>query len=540
MGAISTYVQKIHTSLQGMSTVRVSSFVEEHVSAKPILHPHAGEEKPDLSALIYSILRLPPEILHARTLVFGQSDQIFERHGFHLEKKIWQHTSAVARSRKCMYNPSTQTLAVFVSSVSDVEDAITILTGLYIEMQKLHRQVIESDCTVEQCFATEDAEKMHELLGGDWNAFTQAVRNGYDYELTLLAGSMVDYSKIVQEWWVNIARSRKKYPVNVYEQPVYFVSSNSHSLINILSGVPLAEKQFLLKDNADRVKNNAAEFKQEQVPKEHILYYLSRFSERKHPQYVKYKLATERKYGLYRMEPFHNIDIEAQIFSIRDVIKNPHIDKRLRLTAAQKKRLAKSNALILNIAYPLGMAAYSILREVSENAPETRGVYIMGKAASLNASVGDITIPNYAHDLHTRNTFFIENCFDVADFLPYVTKNSILAQQKSLTVRGTYLQSEESLHKNAQEGYSIIEMEAGPYLNRLYEMLYPLRYPENETVNINPAFRLGMAYYVSDTPHKKGLNLGAKRLTWEGLNGTYAISLGIVKDIFSTELKKYL
>ncbi len=520
-----------------MSTVRISSFVEEHIAAKPILHPKATEKAPDLSAMIYSILRLPSDIFEAKTLVFGQSDSVFEHHNYMVTDSAWKNTTAVARSRKCKYNKRTKTIALFVSSISDVEDAVTILTALYIEMAKLNRNMTDHARTLEECFSVEELAKMQELLGDKWHAFARAVKELVDYEITLLAGSLVDYSKIVQEWWVHIASARKKYPVNVYNQPIYFVSSNSHSLINVLSGFPLQQKKFLFQDNAERLEKNKKDFKSEGIPEEHVCYYLSRFSENRHPKFLKEKLEREKSLGLYRMEAFHNIDIEAQIFSIRDVINNPHMDKRLRLTTAQKKKLAQSNALIVNIAYPLGMAAYSILREVSENAHDMRGVYIMGKAASLNATVGDITIPNYTHDLHTKNTFFIENCFDVPDFTPYVTKNSILSQQKGLTVRGTYLQSEESLHKNAQEGYSIIEMEAGPYLNRLYEMLYPLRYPEGETVNINPEFRLGMAYYVSDTPHKKGLNLGAKRLTWEGLNGTYAISLGIIKDIFNTELK---
>jgi hypothetical protein len=273
----------------------------------------------------------------------------------------------------------------------------------------------------------------------------------------------------------------------------------------------------------------------EGVPEENICSYLSRFSEKRNARYRKQKAVYEKQHGLIRLEPYHNIDIEAQIFSVRDVVKNPFLDRRLKLTQAMKKKLAQSDALILNIAYPLGMTAYSVLKEVSENASVIRGVYIMGKTASLNASVGDITIPNYVRDMHTHNQIFVHNDFDVSDFLPYIKKNSILSQQKAVSVRGTFLQSEKSLTKDFHDGYSIIEMEAGPYLNRIYEMTEPTRYPTEATFMVKPDFRLGLAYYVSDTPHKQGLNLGAKRLTWEGLNATYAISLGIVKDIFQTE-----
>ena len=112
-------------------------------------------------------------------------------------------------------------------------------------------------------------------------------------------------------------------------------------------------------------------------------------------------------------------------------------------------------------------------------------------------------------------------------------------EQKAVTVRGTFLQNATSMMKNFDDGFTIFEMELGPYLNRIYELIYPERYPTEETFIVNPDFRLGVAYYVSDTPHKKGLTLGAKNLAFEGLNATYAISLGIINDILKTEYKKY-
>ncbi|HLD22005.1 MAG TPA: hypothetical protein VJB65_03835 [Patescibacteria group bacterium] len=537
MDHIEAYIQKIHSSLQGMGSVRISSFVDEHASTQPVLHPLVKTKKPDLSALIYSVLRLPEEILQTKTVIMGQSDRTFENANLHTTKKNWDPTKAIARQRKCAFHKNTKTLAVFVSSTSDVEDLITILTAFYIEVRKLH-QLTQSGKSLESCFTISDFKKVQELFGDQFRAFTYLVRHPIDYEISLLAGSSVDYSKTIQQWWIHIASTRKEYPFDVYKQPVYFVSSNSHSLINILSGFPYKKRELLFKDNKSHLQHEYEQFKKEGVPEENVCSYLSRLTEKRNTIYRKQKKAHEKKYGLIRLKPYHHIDIEAQVFSIRDVIKNRSIDKRLNIDERMRKRLRTSNALIINIAYPLGLGAYGILREMSENVSEMRGVYIMGKCASLNAAIGDVTIPNYVFNLHTQNQIFFNNIFAAETFSPYLINNSILANQKAVTVRGTFLQNEQSLGKDLRDGYTIVEMESGPYLERVYEMVYPERYPEHSTYVLNPDFRLGLAHYVSDTPHKKGLNLGAKRLTWEGLNATYAISLGIVRDIFEQEQKR--
>nr|NIT58205.1 hypothetical protein [Fodinibius sp.]NIW45746.1 hypothetical protein [Gammaproteobacteria bacterium]NIY26787.1 hypothetical protein [Fodinibius sp.] len=60
--------------------------------------------------------------------------------------------------------------------------------------------------------------------------------------------------------------------------------------------------------------------------------------------------------------------------------------------------LNESDALILNIDYPLGMAAYNILFKISEQVGEILGVYITGKAATLNGVIGDVMIPTVVQD----------------------------------------------------------------------------------------------------------------------------------------------
>ena len=78
------------------------------------------------------------------------------------------------------------------------------------------------------------------------------------------------------------------------------------------------------------------------------------------------------------------------------------LDPRLHVPGIEA--LAHSDAVILNIDYPLGMAAYLILTQVASRVADLRGLYVMGKAATLNGVVGDVMIPTVVYDEQSRNT----------------------------------------------------------------------------------------------------------------------------------------
>ena len=198
--------------------------------------------------------------------------------------------------------------------------------------------------------------------------------------------------------------------------------------------------------------------------------------------------------------------------------------------------LKKSDALILNIDYPLGMAAYNILSEASSQAGSILGIYIMGKAATLNGVIGDVMISNVVHDEHSQNTYLFQNCFDAADVIPDLVYGTVLDNQKAVTVRGTFLQNAHYMDVFYREGYTDIEMEAGPFLSAVYEMYRPTRHPINEIINMYELpFDLGIVHYASDTPLSKGTNLGAGSLSYYGMDLTYAVTLAIIRRIFHLE-----
>jgi hypothetical protein len=245
----------------------------------------------------------------------------------------------------------------------------------------------------------------------------------------------------------------------------------------------------------------------------------------------------ETAHGITRVMAVHAFDIEAQVVELSQ-LDPQRFDPRL-MPSGDNNFLRTSNAYLVNIDYPLGLGAYNVLSKMAEHIPEILGVYIMGKAATLNGVIGDVMIPSVVQDEHSQNTYLFENCFTAPDVTPWLIYGTVLDNQKALTVLGTFLQNANLMDVMYREGYTDIEMEAGPYLSAIYEMTRPKRHPVNEIVNLQGAsFDIGILHYASDTPLSKGRNLGAGALSYRGMDSTYAASVAILRRIFALEKKR--
>ncbi|MDP3450878.1 MAG: hypothetical protein Q8R87_09875, partial [Anaerolineaceae bacterium] len=275
---------------------------------------------------------------------------------------------------------------------------------------------------------------------------------------------------------------------------------------------------------------------------ENFLYYaLKKFQQSEEGKaYLSKQYADEIEFGIVRVPSEHSFDVETQVIELNKL--NPsRLDPRLFASKEDAEFLKQSNALILNIDYPLGLGAYNILVKLAEHISEILGVYIMGKAATLNGVRGDVMIPNVIQDEHSQNTYLFQNAFSAADVMPYLVFGSVLDNQKALTVLGTFLQNARLMDVMYREGYTDIEMEAGPYLSAIFEMSRPKRHPVNEIANLQGvSFDIGILHYASDTPLSKGKNLGAGTMSYEGVDSTYASSLAILRRIFNQERKRLL
>jgi hypothetical protein len=555
---IDLYIRTIYSLLRSTTEVQIRSFEEVHAGMNSTLHPGVRDEEPDISALIYSILRLPECIINIRTVLLGQSASVFAQQGLSTIES-WQEVSAKARRRRFFYDGKDR-LACYIASRSDIDDVVPCLTALQIEWNKLHGflrsaqaepdsllKLLNNEGHLAQVLHTsnEDLSRLRTVLGNNYLSAMHAIASRKcSFQIQLISGSLNEYRKATQMWWENIVHH---FP-SISDRPVYFVSSNTHSLINPLSGFALKHQTELINyiheaGQTDLLAElNDIQNRQVQSSLENFFYYvLKKFQATlEGQQLIALQREEESQLGIVRIPSEHAFDIEAQVIEISKL--DPLcIDQRISPCPCASgsndwEFLRKSDAIILNIDYPLGLAAYNILSKVAENTQRILGIYIMGKSATLNGVRGDVMLPNVVHDEHSQNTYLFNNCFAGTDVSPYLVYGTVLDNQKAVSVLGTFLQNSKIMDVIYREGYSDIEMESGPYLSAVYEMFRPKRHPVNEIVNLySLPFDFGILHYASDTPLTKGKNLGAGALSYFGVDSTYATTLAILRRIMHIE-----
>jgi hypothetical protein len=164
----------------------------------------------------------------------------------------------------------------------------------------------------------------------------------------------------------------------------------------------------------------------------------------------------------------------------------------------------------------------------------------MGKAATLNGRVGDVMLSSNVYDEHTRNTFLFENSFGSKDIEPYLHHGNVFDNQAALTVRSAFLQNRNYMNAFYRDGYTVLEMEAGPFLAGVYELVNPTRVRTNEIVHLGgrTPFEVGLLHYASDTPYSRRQSLLSKSLSYFGVDSTYACAIAIVRRIFEREIAR--
>jgi len=556
---IDLYIRTYYSLLRSSGEVRVRAFEEAHVFSNSSLHAGARDVKPDVAAFAYSAARLPACMPAVRLLVMGQSHEHFEAAGFDVNQ--WQRVRTRGRRRPLRWDGG-ETLAAFITSTSDIDDLVPITTAWQIEWNKMHRALARSEIgrmlveSPEGAPVTVDLDELGRVLGLDahgveqlraafgesWDVgLREMARREANLSFRLLAGSFSQYQRAAQRWWGEIE------PIYLQQQeprrrPVYFVSSNTHSLSNLLGGYAFAHQQQILDFARRKNPENLAPALERAMEAGDdaetlaIAYYLLRsliHAEGRQREVQQF----DAESGIVTIESPGKIDVSAQLIELRKLIPE-RIDPRLRMPGLE--RLAASDAVILNIDYPLGMAGYHHLSRLGQGVGELRGIYVMGKAATLNGRVGDAMISSVVHDEHSANTYLFRNCFTAADVQPWLREGVVIDNQKALTTRGPYLQNREYMGTYYRSGYTVIEMEAGPYLSAICELSSPNRHPQDEIVHLSNMvpFDVGILHYASDTPYSRRQSLLSKSLSYFGVESTYACALAIVRRILRNEIER--
>src|ERR1700736_3176960 len=235
--AVELYVRTYTTMLQSSGEIRIEALQQAHIGMQSSLHPLAAEPQVDMGALIYAARRLPAAIAHCRRVVLGQSAGTV-RAELHVDILSWQKVEAPARRRRWYYD-GKEIIAALITSASDVDDLVPTLVAYQLEWNKMHTllQHVAKGGEREAIGATEeDWVRLQEAWTFGFQDTLDAVRER-PCEMTLrtIGSTDVGYARGAHRWWQPIGTAMHEMSLN--GAPVYFVSSNLHSLVNVLSGV---------------------------------------------------------------------------------------------------------------------------------------------------------------------------------------------------------------------------------------------------------------------------------------------------------------
>jgi hypothetical protein len=344
---------------------------------------------------------------------------------------------------------------------------------------------------------------------------------------------------MTRRWWTPV--HDRLAAEGLADRPIYFVSSNTHSLVNIVTGVARQREADLAAfvetlPEGDILRQELAAFREgsSQGSWENFLYFVARLYFDAHGEKGRAeRRRLEQDCGVSHLPSTTALRVPAQIVPL-SALRPERLDSRL--GEVDEDRLRASQAVVVNIDYPLGLAAYNILREVAVDSGSLRGVYVLGKAATLNADVGDVMISSVVHDEHSRSTYWLDNAFGVDDLAPDLRFGTGLDNQRAVTVKSTFLQNRAYLDFYYREAFTVVEMEAGPYCNALYEIVDADRHPVGEAVNFSKLpLDFGIIHYAADTPYTQARTLGARGLSYFGMDSTYASSLAILRRVLRLE-----
>ncbi|MCL4384021.1 hypothetical protein M1116_01045 [Patescibacteria group bacterium] len=536
---IRNHIQHYTELLAPGNPVNIADFIPTYKLMQPSMHHHLGDNWIDVSTLNYALSRLPSELRETQSVIMVKDPR--QLPGVITTSHVWKKVTAVNRRRLSFYNPLSRTLVFVITSDSDIDDIVNALVAIEIESEKIHQALRHQrkqfdDHELINLFGITvvELESLKMLLGHDWKSAlaTWGARSGTTLQL-LKSNSSYDTAF---EDWIDQLRKESLF-IDLFDTPVYFVSSNTHSLTNLITGYvwqieaklftfiestypSIYEQWQLIKTNNDPTR--VYDF----------VYYLSKIYFEHHPEEVQERNRLEVSKGIRRIVSTGPFESVTQIIPLNSFQHFEYPDPQL--ASLPFNSIKDNSAIIINIEYPLGQAAYYLMETFLKHFKNVKGIYIIGKAAILNGNIGDIQIPKTVLDEKTASTFNFDNCFNQSNVLAsnVHTHDSL----KALSLFGTFLENRRQMEGYLADGYNVIEMESGSYLASIYHYLHPETAVENGNFDIRSTpFDIGIINYASDNPLVQ--TLGDTPLITRGIEPTYAATSAVIKRIIELESK---
>lgn len=439
---------------------------------------------------------------------------------------------------------------VITRGFSEIYDILTHLTFLYIEAKNIHSKMRdqEGNLTTEwkefdKFMETEDELDSEHLNRAIWNLSIilgrtfHETKDTYEYfdrskkemnasnglfkiihSLGAGMGYIVDNQADVEiqftpdlshvilhqmygkRWAAGITDKLLK--LNLENRPLHIISSNLHSVVNLLYGYAAVgtgtDKKFTqdLYTFVQELRNRSDEIR----------------------EYA-------RNHGFYEVPDKSGAHIDCQIIDTANLnFEGLHPDLRINVEVVQDEK-----PVVLVMDYAFGTQAFELIDsllqpmmiEGEEKNLNLRSISVMGKAGTLRGKKGDIMIPT-AHVLEgSAHNYILDNDLTEEDFDGY--KDVFVGPM--ITVLGTSLQNRDVLETFKTTSWKAVglEMEGGHYHRAINAAMI--------REHISKDVKVRYAYYASDNPLKSGQTLASGSLGIEGIKPTYMITKRILEKI---------
>lgn len=505
---------------------------------RPEIYGSIAENKAELNGLAYVLERLPEGIEQCKYI------NLISDEGYH--KSQFKPIIPPKRKRNCYRIDDEQMNIEITRGRSDIYDALTHLTFLFIESHKIAQNVLieEGETLSRDWHKLEQAVSKKTLtqaerettiihIGNILGRTFEEILHVYQtfattskperfihiiYWLGKLALNeirnddkrVITFSNVLRErlghhlhgeiWANNIKEILLKH--NLIERPIHIISANMHSVMNSL----YAEK--VLKNE---LKNAS--------PME-IFEALSKSENEKFRTKIK---DFAHKNGMISINDTSGTNIDVQLF---DSSKIDFSGSPYQINSIEKP-------VLFVMDYAFGEQAYEtideLLKPFQKNGKQyfmnVNSVSIMGKAGILEGEKGDIMIPT-AHIFEgTADNYPFDNQLSKSDF----EGNGLRVFEGSMiTVLGTSLQNKDILNYFLRSTWNAIGLEMeGVHYQKAIQSASKIR------KSIRPDVKVRYAYYASDNPLETGSTLASGGLGTTGVKPTYLITLKILEQIFS-------
>ncbi|HBZ54283.1 MAG TPA: hypothetical protein DEO88_02665, partial [Syntrophobacteraceae bacterium] len=439
---------------------------------------------------------------------------------------------------------------VVTCGFSEIYDILTHLTFLYIEGKSIHRKMRDQEGNLttewkelEKFMETEDELDSDHLNRAIWNLSIilgrtfHETKESYEYfdrsrketnasnglfkivynlghgmefivdkQADIEVQFTPDLSHVIlhqvygKRWAANIIE--KLLELNLENRPLHIISSNLHSVVNLLYGYASVG------NTVDRQSTND-------------LHAFIHEIKSRGDDIVEYA----KNHGFHEVPDESGAHVDCQIIDTSMLnLEDLHPDLKIHLDVVKD-----SNPVILVMDYAFGTQAFELIdsllqpmvMEGEEKNLNLSSMSVMGKAGTLRGKKGDIMIAT-AHVLEgSAENYILDNDLTPEDFNGY--RDVFVGPV--ITVLGTSLQNRDVLETFGTSTWKAVglEMEGGHYQRAINAAMI--------RGHIRKDVKVRYAYYASDNPLKSGQTLASGSLGAEGIRPTYLITKCILEKI---------